>query len=330
MKATTAIKEPLLAENDKEKWLEERRKGVTATDISAISGLNPYHTIYDVFLEKLDLIEPMQETAPMRWGRKMEPVLADVYAQMTGATLINPGLLVNPEKSLMRGTPDRIVVDPETGEWLKVVEIKTAGIRQASRWGEPGTDDIPDEYLCQVQWQMGITGLTEADVIVSIGGQEPVIYTVERNNLMINGLYDRAFKFWNDHVVPKVPPVVDSSESAAEMLARLYNRADLDLLPSSEEVERLVKMAENQKAFLKVAEDNVRYAENQLKAIIGDHEGVEGEWGRLTWRKTKDRHDIDYKSIVAETAIPTELILKHTRTKPGYRRFLYQPAKKEA
>jgi len=103
MKATTAIKEPLLAENDKEKWLEERRKGVTATDISAISGLNPYHTIYDVFLEKLDLIEPMQETAPMRWGRKMEPVLADVYAQMTGATLINPGLLVNPEKSLSAG-----------------------------------------------------------------------------------------------------------------------------------------------------------------------------------------------------------------------------------
>jgi predicted phage-related endonuclease len=147
---------------------------------------------------------------------------------------------------------------------------------------------------------------------------------------MINGLYDRAFKFWNDHVVPKEPPQVDESESAAEMLARLYNRADLDLLPSSEEVERLVKMAENQKAFLKVAEDNVRYAENQLKAIIGDHEGVEGEWGRLTWRKTKDRHDIDYKSIVAETAIPTELILKHTRTKPGYRRFLYQPAKKEA
>lgn len=330
MKATTAIKEPLLAENDKEKWLEERRKGVTATDISAISGLNPYHTIYDVFLEKLDLIEPMQETAPMRWGRKMEPVLADVYAQMTGATLINPGLLVNPEKSLMRGTPDRIVVDPETGEWLKVVEIKTAGIRQASRWGEPGTDDIPDEYLCQVQWQMGITGLTEADVIVSIGGQEPVIYTVERNNLMINGLYDRAFKFWNDHVVPKEPPQVDESESAAEMLARLYNRADLDAIESDATVDSYVKQLETQKAFLKVAEDNVRYYENKIKEIIGDHEGIKGEWGIITWKKTKDGEAVDYKGLVSSLALSPEVIAKFTNVKPGYRRFLLKPAKKEA
>lgn len=319
----------LSPETYREEWLAERRKGVTATDISAISGLNPYKTIYDVFLEKLDLVEPTPDNPAMKRGRRMEPVLAEDYADMTGALLLEAGLMVNPDKPLMRGTPDRIVVDDDRVP-LKVLEIKTAGIRQASRWGEPGTDEIPDEYLCQVQWYMGITGLPEADVIVSIAGETPLIYTVERNDQMIDALYQRAEKFWTENVVPKVPPVVDSSESASDMLARLYGRADLDALESDATVDSYVKQLDTQKAFLKVAEDNVRYYENKIKEVIGDHEGIKGDWGVVTWKKTKDGETVDYKELVSSLSLPPEAIAKFTNRNPGYRRFLLKPAKKEA
>ncbi len=328
MEILTATK-ILSPETYREEWLAERRKGVTATDISAISGLNPYKTVYDVFLEKLDLVEPVPDNPAMKRGRRMEPVLAEDYGDMTGALLVEAGLTINPHKPLMRGTPDRIVVDDDRVP-LKVLEIKTAGIRQASRWGEPGTDEIPDEYLCQVQWYMGITGLPEADVIVSIAGEMPLIYTVERNDQMIDALYERAFKFWTENVVPKVPPVVDSSESASEMLARLYGRADLDAIESDATVDSYVKQLETQKAFLKVAEDNVRFYENKIKEIIGDHEGIKGDWGVITWKKTKDGESVDYKGLVASLTLPPEAIAKFTNRKPGYRRFLLKPAKKEA
>jgi putative phage-type endonuclease len=316
----------LLPETDRETWFEERRKGVTATDIAAISGLNPWKTIYDVFLDKLDLVEPTPDNPAMKRGRRMEPVLAEDYAEMTGSILMSPGLIVNWDRPLMRGTPDRLILDSK-GEAYKVLEIKTAGIRQMSRWGEPGTDDIPDEYICQVQWYMGITGLPEADVIVSIAGEMPQIYTVIRNDEMIEALYQRAETFWNDHVLTKEPPSVDESEAAARMLATLYQKADLDLVESDEHIAQLTEFLSSQKSLLKNTEDNIRFAENQIKEFIGDHEGVVGEWGKVTWRKTKDGETIDHKGIVAELNPPVEIIKKHTSFKPGYRRFLFKENK---
>lgn len=291
-------------DGDKNKWLDKRKGGVSATDIAAISGLNPYKTIYDVFLEKLDLVEPTPDNPHMRRGRRMEPVLAEDYEEETGFVTFSPGLLRNPEKPLAIGTPDRLVIDPanplEGGKPNHGLEIKTAGIRQLNRWGEPGTDEVPEEYLVQCQWYMLITGLTRWDLIVSIAGEEPQIYEITRNDTLIQQLYERAEAFWYEHVLPKIPPNVDESESAAKMLAQFYSKADEDIIESDAIIDNLVTNLQRQRQFLKVAEDNVRYYENQIKSLIGDHEGVQGEWGRITWKKTKGRTDFDKKRFMAE------------------------------
>jgi len=52
----------------------------------------------------------------------------------------------------------------------RLVEIKTA--RSADGWGEAGTDEVPQEYLIQVQHYLAVTALPVADVAVLFGGQE--------------------------------------------------------------------------------------------------------------------------------------------------------------
>jgi putative phage-type endonuclease len=307
---------------DKDEWLEKRKLGVSATDIAAISGLNPYKTIYDVFLEKLDLVEPTPDNPRMRWGRRMEDVLTEDYENMTGYITFKTGLLRNPDNHLVIGTPDRLVFIHDShnddGRPNKGLEVKTAGIRQKDRWGEPGTDNVPEEYLCQCMWYMAVTGLDEWDLIVSIAGTEPVIYTIHRNDELIAELIRRAEDFWNNHVLTKEPPAVDESESAKEMLNRLYQKADLDMIESDDKLDKLVEALNRQRKFKAVAEENERYLENKIKAIIGDHEGVKGEWGQITWKKTKDRTDFDKKSFMADNP---ELAQKYLITKPGYRTF---------
>jgi putative phage-type endonuclease len=305
-----------------DEWLGQRKLGVSATDIAAISGLNPYKTIYDVFLEKLDLVEPQPDNPRMRWGRRMEPVLAEDYENMTGFKTLKTGLLRNPENHLVIGTPDRLVIDPENppkdGRPLKGLEVKTAGIRQKDRWGEPGTDDVPEEYLCQCMWYMAVTGLNEWDLIVSIAGTEPVIYTIRRNDDMIAELVKRAEAFWENNVIPKVPPEVDASEAAKEMLHHFYQKADLDLIESDEKIDRLASALERQRQFREIAESNERYIQNHIKAIIGDHEGVVGEWGMITWKKTRNRTEFNTKRFVSEHP---DLAKQYTVTRPGHRVF---------
>jgi len=305
-----------------DEWLAKRKLGISATDIAAISGLNPYKTIYDVFLEKLDLVEPTPDNPRMRWGRRMEDVLAEDYERMTGYKTVKTGLLHNPYLPLVIGTPDRLVFEPDKPTVSscpnKGLEIKTAGIRQKDRWGEPGTDNIPEEYLCQCLWYMAVTDLDEWDVIVSIAGTEPVIYTIRRNEELIEELIRRAEAFWDKNISTKEPPEVDESESAREMLNRLYQKADLDLIESDEKLDKLVSALERQRQFREIAESNERYLQNRIKAVIGDHEGVVGEWGMITWKKTRNRTDFDTKRFVSEHP---DLAKQYTVTRPGHRVF---------
>ena len=58
----------------------------------------------------------------------------------------------------------------------RVVEIKTA--RSGKGWGEPGSNEIPDYYILQVQHYMIVTGFEVTDVPVSIAGGSPELYEV--------------------------------------------------------------------------------------------------------------------------------------------------------
>jgi hypothetical protein len=73
--------------------------------------------------------------------------------------------------------------------------------------------------------------------------------------------------------------------------------------------------------------------ENKLKFKIGLHEGIAGDWGKVTWKRSKDTQDVDWKAAFTALAlykgIPqdyVEMTLKmSTVTKPGSRRFLFSP-----
>lgn len=305
---------------DKSLWLESRRTGITGTDIAAISGLNPYKKVYDVFLDKLGLVDEDADNPYMRRGRRMEPVLVEDYEEMTGLKTAKVGLVRHPEHSFVLGTPDRLVVD-EASTILHGLEVKTANARQAPFWGPPETDIIPDQYLMQCQWYMLASGIKRWDVIVSIGGELPQIYHIEHNEELCRKLLDIGEQFWNNHVITKEPPSVDESESAAKMLSKLYRRADLDLIEAGQEESNLALALVEKKEELKKLEEEVRLLENKLKEKMGDHEGLKGDGWLITWKKTRDRQTVKYDELVKELQVPDELIKKYTVTTEGYRVF---------
>lgn len=308
-------------EVERNEWLAKRRTGISGTDVSAILGINPWASPLDVWLDKRGQAEPRAENMAMKLGNLLEPVVATLYADETGAELVDPGFLRHPSRDWHIGTPDRITTDGT------LIEIKTT--RSGNDWGEPGTDQIPRHYLTQVAWYLALTELQVAHVAVLVGASDFRRYVVQRDPELEGVLVERCEAFWKGNVLGGQMPAVDGSESAAKYIASRFPRNVDPLRPATEDEIALARRLAAARAATAAAEREQAEVENLLKAAIGDAEGLDlGALGKITWKASKGRESVDWKALAAEANIPAELIARHTKIGEASRRFL--PTLKEA
>lgn len=199
-------------------WLEVRRQGIASSDAAAIVGLSPWGTPLDVWLEKRGLSAGKVATQAMHWGTRLEPVIADAYAERTGRTLeIPPKLIRCTYTPWLLASLDRVSDE-------RIVELKTA--RTADGWGEPGTDEIPEQYIVQVHHQMLVTGAELADVAVLIGGSDFRVYNVPRNESLIDSLFVREREFWATVQGDAAPDPDWAHAHTPRLIARMHGVAD--------------------------------------------------------------------------------------------------------
>lgn len=297
--------------------IEARKKGIGGSDIAVIVGLNKYKTSVELWMEKTGRAAPQRENNKMHWGHLLEDVVAREYARQTGLEVLDGVNLVD---GIRRGNTDRMVPDAR-----KILEIKTAGHFAAAEWGEPGTDEIPDAYLCQVQWYLGLLNPDEyvsADVPVLIGGQDYRVYHVERNDELIGQLIEAGERWWRDYVVADRAPEADGTVEDARARLSLFPRDNGQILQSTAEIDDIAHRLARARAQLKAAEEVEESLSARLKAVIGDAAGIAGPDWSATWKTSKGASKTDWKAVASELNAPAELIAAHTRQASGSRRFL--------
>lgn len=186
----------------------DRRSFIGGSDAAAVLGMSRWRTPLDVWIEKTS-VDPMPDTAsePMRWGSRLEPVIADDYAARHSVRLIESPSIVHPDYPMISGTPDRLIVDAD-GQPIAGLEIKTSS--RYDDWGADGTDEIPTEYLLQCQQYMAVVPVDIWRVAVLLGGNRLREYVVRRNERLIDAMIAREVAWWEAHVVSRVPPPGDS------------------------------------------------------------------------------------------------------------------------
>ena len=178
--------------------LEARKKGIGGSDAGAILGVSPWKTPLQVYMDKVGATDPIQDNDSMFWGRTLEPVIRQRYADVTNRKVVVPDTLItHPKFEFMIGNLDGITSDN------RVLEIKTA--RSAEGWGEPGSNEIPDSYMIQVQHYMLITAIPVADVAVLIGGSDFRIYEVPAEPELMELMIEKETGFWS-RVINRDPP----------------------------------------------------------------------------------------------------------------------------
>ena len=194
------------------KWLEERRKGIGGSDVAAILGLSPWKTPFQMYQEKRNEVVPFSGNDAMEWGQRMEPTIRQWYSDETGrAVRVPEGIIYHNKYPFMLASLDGFTDDK------RVVEIKTA--RSGQKWGEPGTNEIPEYYMTQVQHYLIVTGFEVCDVPVSIAGGSPVLYEVPADAELHEMMIDAEAEFWR-RVVDGNPPECVSFADAIQRFGK--------------------------------------------------------------------------------------------------------------
>lgn len=285
----------------------QAKKGITGTNISAICGLNPYRTATDAWLSIMGLKDDIPDNEPMRWGKALEPLIAQRYHEDTGNILfpsIKTGFdykrpLTHPEIPWWEGTPDRLVIDDPALQtdnldeayemvahpdfWKHVLglwEGKTGGHFQKWFWGDEYDDvvRIPEIYLCQIAWYMPIVRAPWCDISVLLDTNKYQCPRIIREEPLINALYQVGAKFWNEHVLTNQPPPVEASPAWKEYLKKRFPREEgPELFIANDEIQAVAFALDEARRNTSKWTEYKELQENKLKALLGDHAGVRGE-----------------------------------------------------
>lgn len=272
-------------------WLQERNKGIGGSDAGIILGLNKYRTAFELWLEKTGQVEPVEiDNEAIYWGNQMEDVVAKEFEKRTGKKVRRHNfMLTHPDHPFIKANVDRFVVGESA-----VLECKTASAYLAKEWEG---NEIPETYLVQVQHYLGVTGKEKGYIAVLLGGNRFVWKEVERDEELINMIFEAEKHFWEHHVLGFVPPALDGSSAAEKYIKEKYQRAEKDkqiVLPG--ELKELIDQYKKIKDDEKLISTAKTELENKIKSELKDAEtGTVGEYV-VAW-KNQERSTVDSKAL---------------------------------
>jgi predicted phage-related endonuclease len=288
-----------------------RAKGIGASEVGAVVGADgAYDSALSVWARKVGIEQPANDVVPefIRLGNLLEPVIAQLYCERTGFELRESDTIVHPSDPVRCCTPDRLVVGHP-------VNVQIKKIRTLASWGEPGTDEVPDNILLQTQWEMGILEaighhVERTDIPVLFYGSKFEVFSVTRDDELIGMLADTVGQWWTDYVVARRQPPIDGSERTKEALARIFKRNSGAMLEPTNEAIALAQEYMLARDEEKAASERKETAGNQLRALIGEADGFEWMGGKATWTRDSKGKPA-WKAIAEALNAPAELIAKH-------------------
>lgn len=306
-----------------EGWLAARKTGLGGTDTAAIMGESKWKGRHDVWMDKVGMAPEKECSERMEWGNILEPVIAARWRERNQIKFrdLAKALLRHEKYSFLCCSPDRLVYPDSLKSGL---EIKNVGMWSAQFWGEEGTDEIPADYLLQVQKCLLVTGYDVWHVAVLIGGQEYREYCVEPDKELHEIITEEEVDFWEKYVQKKREPPIDPSESCTRFLNRKYPKNNGDLLEiESPEIWEVLEEYRFARAKAKTYEAEAESLTNKIRDIIGLSDGVSWKGNKITWKLAKG--SISWKGLaehLLESVEPKERSsLRQRFTGEGSRRF---------
>ncbi|XP_062241815.1 uncharacterized protein LOC133951710 isoform X2 [Platichthys flesus] len=227
-------------------WFSWRRNRITASVAHSVAHCRFVHgksqTPPTSYLTAITGEGCRVQTRAMRWGVDMEAEVVGRYQKLKSSALGRPitvqdcGLFIDAQRPWLAASPDGIVRDSLTGQWLLEVKCpykhRQRRVEDACR-DDPGfcleiQDDVgraaggspvyhlktSHSYFTQIQCQLAVTGLRQADLVV-FTTKEIAIVPVTYDPDLWGETVSRLEIFYRDAVLPHLRGKTQQETSAA-------------------------------------------------------------------------------------------------------------------
>lgn len=285
-------------------WLNARRFTpdggfrVTASDVAAIIGWHPARTAMDVYTSKVTASE-IEDTVEMMMGRMFEEPIAQLYANLTGRVVVDPGpttLFIHRDFLWLGATPDREIFrvgeeDSDGG----ALEIKHAGSYKMREW----ENGCPLWVQIQNQVQMACMDLSWGAYCGVVGGNAPKYGDLSFNADFLDSCIPDLEDFIRRCNENDPPPATKPRDLNA--VKKLFPHDSGGTVYLNESHVELADEWEQSKIDRKTAEDKQKTLEAKIRVVIGEATFAELPDDTLLTLKTTVRKDgVRYRTLRRE------------------------------
>ena len=302
-------------------WLQLKSEDVSSTEVSALFGISPYSTEFELFHQKLSGdIYTIEDNERMYCGRMMEDTIAQMASEQLGIkvrrlkTYFRHDTVAHMSSSFdyeIVGNLDRLQEKYGKLKGPGLLEIKNVdGLVYRNEWSE---DEAPAHIEAQVQHQLEVSNRNWAIIACLSGGNSMHIMFRERNRKIGKAMCERINKFWEDIDKELMPE--PNYEKDADFIIEMYSDDQGEPVDISEDIS-LRSMIVTYKE-LRARYSELESATKAIKAEVFHRVGnasklISSDGLTVSMTKTKDTPP----TVITEDMIGTEI-----GGREGYRQF---------
>lgn len=297
-------------------WLERRKLDITSTESSALFGMSPYATNFEIWHQKKSGNSGEFKTNErMSWGNRFEAAIAHGIAE-------EQGWEIEPLKDYWRipslrigSSFDYVITNLGEPVHLEIKNVDYFAFKQGWIKHEDGTLEAPEHIEMQVQHQMLVSGFKRSYIGALVGGNQGIVIERLRDEPVISAIQARIAEFWASIESNTAPPAIMPEDADAVIALNQYARPGKVLDASNDaSLTDLVEQFRAAKKQEKEADETANVLKAQILELIGDSEKVLGAGYSLTCTMRAD---------TPATLITPEMVGSSYGGRKGYRNFLY-------
>jgi putative phage-type endonuclease len=302
----------LTSTNDmsQEDWLKYRKRGIGASEVGTVMGLNPYKSSIELFYEKIgEELGYTVENIAMFMGKEQEPFMAKLWQFWDGDqesvirnwrsnTIVRRCQRVNayvnnPRFPWLFVSLDRKINHIE-GKGEGALELKTIEAWEAEKW----ENEIPPSYAVQVQTQILVCEFLWGELFTMKNGRHLECLPFDVHNELQDKILTLTKEFWDKvekgrglvtrrfqakHVdynhrlaeeltaeLQAIEPPPDGSDAYSKFLKEKYQIAEPGERPGTLDQLAWAQLHMGEKKAIKATEESAQLYEQLIKNSMRD------------------------------------------------------------
>ena len=265
----------IIMPKDEKHWLELRKQDITSTEISALFGISPYITKFELWHRKKNQVDVDFEVSDrMKWGTRLQDTIAAGIAEDEKWKVRRMEEYIRNPKFRLGASFD-FAIEEEIKGLLEIKNVDSLIFKQGWEIAEDGSVEAPPHIELQVQQQLLVSQRSFCYIGALVGGNRITLLKREPDAEIFEAIKTTVVEFWESIEVGEAPS--PDFEKDADFISKLYAYSSpgkiIDLTDDIE-VETLAKRHRELTAAIKQCSVEKDAIKAQLLTRISDAEKV--------------------------------------------------------